>query len=163
MPLKNIMRLNKEEAFSFASQIAKENSGKTAFWRFADFINYYPRRIEADAYLYRKFVELSGKPKELHPLSFVLHGSDYLNGWFDNGTINRILLRDVPDHAVSFTLGDSMRSSKEEQLTVYTKQTLHQLMEQHSDYDIESFISEMTNNVYIEVQLWDDDCLRYCI
>jgi hypothetical protein len=157
------MRLDKDKAFSFASQIAQENSGKTAFWRFADFVNYYPLRIETDIYLYSTFVEMGGKPKALHPLSFVLHGSDYLYNWFDNGTINKISLKDIPDHAVSFTLGDSCRYVKEKKLTMHTKQTLNQLMEQYPECDIEAFIAEVTNNGYIEVQLWDDSYLKFCL
>jgi hypothetical protein len=157
------MRLEKEEAFSFASQIAKENSGKTAFWRFADFENYYPRRVELDKYLYQTFIEMGGKPKELHPLYFVLHGSEYVCNWFDNGSINKILLKDIPDHAVSFTLGDSSRYLKEKKLTMHTKQTLVKHMEQYPEYDIAGFIAEVTDNFYIEVQLWDDEYLKYCI
>jgi hypothetical protein len=157
------MRLEKEEAFLFASQIAKENSGKTAFWRFADFENYYPRRVELDKYLYRAFIEMGGKPKELHPLYFVLHGSDYLCNWFDNGITKKISLKDIPDHAVSFTMGDSSRYLNEKKLTMHTKQTLQKLMEQYPEKGIEDFIAEETKNGYIEVQLWDDDYLKYCV
>jgi hypothetical protein len=155
------MRLEKCEAFSFASQIAQENSGETAFWRFADFENYYPLRIEVDKYLYKTFFEMGGKPKEMHPIYFVLHGSDYLCNWFGNGTTKKISLKNIPDHAVSFTLGDSSRYIKEKKHTMHTKQTLKKLMEQYPDNDIENFISGQTKNGYIEVQLWDDDYLKY--
>jgi hypothetical protein len=157
------MRLKKQEAFSFASKIAQENNGKTAFWRFADFENYYPRRVELDEYLFQAFIEMGGKPKELHPLYFVLHGSEYLCNWFDNGIIKKIPLQDIPDHAVSFTLGDSSRYLKEKKLTMHTKQTLKKHLEQYPDNDIEDFIAKVTNSGYIEVQLWDDEYLKYCI
>jgi hypothetical protein len=157
------MRLEKADAFSFASKIAQENSGKTAFWRFADFENYYPRRIILDEYLYKTFTLMGGDPKELHPLYFVLHGNDYLYNWFDNGTINKISLKDIPDNAVSFTLGDSSHYISDKKLIMHTKQTLQKLMDQYPERDIESFIAKVTNNGYIEVQLWNDDYLKYCI
>lgn len=71
-PLQNIMRLPKNEAFALAQKLAAQNKETTAFYRFADFENYYPRRLKTDALLYARFVELGGKPLEQHPLSFVL-------------------------------------------------------------------------------------------
>ena len=49
----------------------------TAFYRFADFENYYDLRLRQDEYLYSRFVELGGEPEEKHPLSFVI---EELNG-----------------------------------------------------------------------------------
>jgi hypothetical protein len=106
---------------------------------------------------------MGGKPKELHPLYFVLHGSDYLCNWFDNGTTKKISLQDIPEHAVSFTMGDSSRYLNEKKLTMHTKQTLQKLMEHYLECDIDNFIAEQTKNGYIEVQLWDDEYLKYCI
>jgi len=46
MPLKNIPRLPKEETFALAAEdLARQNPGTTAFWRFTDFRNHYPERI----------------------------------------------------------------------------------------------------------------------
>lgn len=59
IPFKNIMRLPKKEAYKIVDKI-----------------------------LYKKFIELGGKPQNEHPLSFVFQGSKYLHDWFDNGTIN---------------------------------------------------------------------------
>lgn len=42
------------------------------FYRFADFANHYPLRLKADEFMYDNFCRLGGKPKEKHPLSFVL-------------------------------------------------------------------------------------------
>ena len=106
-PLKNIMRLPKDEAFALATQLAEENKGSMAFWRFADFAVYYPERLTTDQLLYDQFINLGGKPCVEHPLSFVLQGSDYLDDWFDNGTVTKVLLSKIPSEVISFTLGDS--------------------------------------------------------
>lgn len=47
-PLLNIMRLPKDEAFALAYKMAGQNKDTTAFYRFADFENYYPRRLQTD-------------------------------------------------------------------------------------------------------------------
>ena len=70
IPLMNIMRLPKEEAFQMAYKLAEAHPETTAFYRFADFENYYRRRKSQDEYLYTHFVELGGLPEEKHPLSF---------------------------------------------------------------------------------------------
>ena len=107
IPLKNIVRLPEREAFSLAHDLAVKNPNTTAFFRFADFKNYYSLRINQDNYLYKMFISLGGKPKEKHPLSFVFQGSDFLNTWFDNGIITKLSLKDISSEFVSFTLGDS--------------------------------------------------------
>ena len=40
-PLRNIMRLPKEEAFALVEKMAAQHPETTAFYRFADFENYY--------------------------------------------------------------------------------------------------------------------------
>ncbi|MDE6293386.1 MAG: hypothetical protein K2L88_02045, partial [Clostridiales bacterium] len=91
-PLLNIMRLPKEQAFDLARKMAIDNKDTTAFYRFADFENYYPERLKTDELLYNRFIELGGKPKQQHPLSFVLQGSDFLDRWFDGGIVTKIPL-----------------------------------------------------------------------
>ncbi len=71
-PLLNIMRLPKDEAFALAHEMAEQNKETTAFYRFADFENYYPERLKTDMLLYNRFTQLGGKPLQEHPLSFVL-------------------------------------------------------------------------------------------
>ena len=107
-PFMNICRLPKEAAFSLAYEMASNNPDTTAFGRFADFINYYPWRMKTDEYLYDLFIPLGGKPKEKHPLSFVLQGSDFLHNWFEYGFVSKIKLKGIPSEFISFTLGDSM-------------------------------------------------------
>ena len=105
-PLKNIMRLPRKEAFELARKMADRNPETTAFYRFADFDNYYELRMGQDKYLYELFQSLGGEPKEEHPLSFVLGGSDYLNEWFGKGQVIKLCLKDISPKDISFTLGD---------------------------------------------------------
>lgn len=63
--------LPEKEAFSLAHELAVRNPDTTAFYRFADFINYYSLRMSQENCLYEMFISLGGKPKEKHPLSFV--------------------------------------------------------------------------------------------
>ena len=48
VPLKNIMRLAKEDAFAMAKKMAAAHPETTAFYRFADFENYYELRLRQD-------------------------------------------------------------------------------------------------------------------
>ncbi len=159
-PFMNICRLPEEQAFSLASQLAAQNADTTAFFRFADFKNYYPKRMKQDAYLYERFLSLGGKPKETHPLSFVLCGSAYLDDWFGNGIVKKIKLKDIPSVCVSFTLGDSMSAyDRDGGLTMYTKETLSDVLQRYPG-TLADFMREVEEKYrYVEVQLWDDE---YC-
>ncbi len=161
LPLKNIVRLPKQEAFLLANEMAVQNHGDTAFWRFADFENYYPSRIKLDQCLYEAFISLGGKPKEEHPLSFVLQGSEYLDNWFDKGTITKILLKNIPSEHISFTYGDSGATlERSGEISVVTKEML---LNSLCDYKgtIDEFMDEIVKkHYYIEVQLWNDDYCR---
>lgn len=159
-PFKNIMRMPEKEAFLLAHEMAANNPDTTAFYRFADFENYYPRRIKQDAYLYNLFCSLGGKPKEKHPLSFALQGSEYLNNWFDDGLITKILLKNIPSEYISFTLGDSGAAFKRTgKLTMYTKEMLFNILKEYRG-TIDEFMNEIEKSCnYIEVQLWNDDCI----
>lgn len=159
-PLKNIMRLPRDEAFALAYAMAKENEGKSAFYRFADFENYYPRRKRTDGILYDGFVALGGRPRERHPLSFVLQGSEYLHRWFDDGAVTRIPLGAVPDEAVSFTYGDSCAAhTRGQALRVMTKDMLLGEIRAFGG-TLEAYMEWVAGeHTYIEAQLWDDSYL----
>ncbi len=156
-PFQNIMRLSEENAFLLAERLAKENPETTAFYRFADFSNYYPLRRKTDQHLYDNFSRLGGKPKEKHPLSFVLQGCDYLEHWFGNGMVYKINLSEIPSDSISFSLGDSCAQyGKTGEIRLLTKE---QLLEQIRDFDgsIEDFMDYVVEHYsYIEAQLWDD-------
>jgi hypothetical protein len=162
IPLKNIIRLPKEDAFTLAYEMASKNPSTTAFYRFADFENYYALRVEQDKFLYDMFVSLGGNPKEKHPLSFVLLGSDFLNQWFGNGTITKLLLSHIPSEFISFTLGDSGAIyQKTGTVTMLTKDMLYQKINEFEG-SLEDFMKEIAeHHYYIEVQLWNDDYLNH--
>lgn len=81
-PFQNIMRLSKENAFLLAEKLAKENPDTTAFYRFADFANYYyldnqrkrwlyhSLRLKTEKFLYDNFFRLGGKARQKHPYKF---------------------------------------------------------------------------------------------
>lgn len=160
VPLRNIMRLPRDEAFALARELAAQNRDTTAFYRFADFEHYYPRRLETDALLHDRFIALGGKPVEAHPLSFVLQGSDFLHGWFDHGLVTQIPLKQIPAASVSFTYGDSMSTlERTGELTMLTKDMLFAAIEAHGG-PVEAFLTDVNDRYrYIEAQVWDDACL----
>lgn len=161
-PLQNIMRLPENEAFALARRLAAENPDTTAFYRFADFHNYYPRRRQTDLLLYEAFVSRGGRPTQRHPLSFVLQGSEYLDDWFDHGIVTCIPLRCVSSEHVSFTFGDSMAVlEREKGFTMLTKDELAEAIAAHPD-GAEGFLREIAQKyTYMEVQLWDDTACQY--
>ena len=156
-PFQNIMRLPREEAFLLAEKLASENPNTTAFYRFADFENYYSRRLKTDKFLSDNFIRLGGKPKEKHPLSFVLQGCDYLDNWFGKGTIYKIKLSEIRSESISFSLGDSCSQYKKN--GTIQQLTKEQLLSQLSDFNgsIDDFMKYISENYsYIEAQLWED-------
>lgn len=162
-PLRNIMRLPREKAFALAYDMACSNRDTTAFYRFADFEHYYPERLRTDALLHSRFIQLGGKPAEEHPLSFVLQGSDFLDGWFGRGLITRIPLEGIPAESVSFTYGDSMTALKKHgDLTMLTRDMLFEVIAAYGG-TLDDFLSDIAGQYrYIEAQLWDDACLNLC-
>lgn len=160
-PLQNIMRLPKDKAFALAYEMSAQNKATTAFYRFADFENYYSERLKTDALLHHRFIQLGGKPVEEHPLSFVLQGSEYLHAWFDRGIVTSIPLNRVPSDYISFTYGDSQSTLK--RYGDFTLLTKEKLFRAFTDYGgtLEAFLNDISNRYrYIEVQVWNDDCLR---
>ena len=159
IPLLNIMRLPQKEAFQLAYEMAKEHPETTAFYRFADFENYYALRLTQDEYLYKRFKEIGGEPEEEHPLSFVVEGSDYLKEWFGNGSETRLALSDIDAKHISFTVGDSgaeyQKNGTVDLLTL--SEFKRRIYEQGGDFN--AFLSS-TGKHYVEVQLWSD---RYIV
>ena len=105
IPLKSITEFSKKEAFEIARKIGK-NDGES-FYRFKDFVNYYPRRIKTEKWLYNWFINNGGEPKTEHPLYFVLEGSNFFYNWFDKGKIIKIPLSEIDSKHICFTIGDS--------------------------------------------------------
>ena len=155
IPLMNIMRLPREEAFALAGSLAKAHPETTAFYRFADFDRYYALREKQDAYLYARFAERGGLPEEKHPLSFVIEGSDYLLNWFGNGTESKLRLRDILPCHISFTIGDSGAAyEKDGTAELLTTEELKARLLRY-DGDVSAFLKAAGKH-YIEAQLWSD-------
>lgn len=154
IPLLNIMRLPREEAFELAAKMAEAHPQTTAFYRFADFDNYYKLREEQDAFLYRKFTEKGGKPKTEHPLSFVAEGSEYLKEWFGNGTETRIALKDLNPLTVSFTVGDS--GALYQQTGTAELLTWNEMKKIYQRYNNLGTLLTEYGKQYVEIQLWTE-------
>jgi hypothetical protein len=67
VPMMNIMRLPEEEAYAKPYEMAALHPETTAFYRFADFENYYPLRMKQDAFLYARFKELGDSRRRSIP------------------------------------------------------------------------------------------------
>ena len=83
-----------------------------------------------------------------------------MNDWFDCGIITKIPLNFIHSNYISFTYGDSMAVLKRHgEFTMLTKDMLFKAI---SDYDgtLDEFMKNVENHYqYIEVQVWNDDCL----
>lgn len=155
-PWGNIMILPEEEAFRVAAELAASHPDTTSFYRFADFKNYYPNRKRADEYVRNAFIRLGGKPRLLHPYSFVLTECEYLREWFDSSDRIVLNLSDIPDDQVSFTLGDScaMIIHGSEPAVLDKKMLLEGISACGGSVD--TFLQRsLGKHRYIEVQLWD--------
>ena len=154
-PLMNIMRLNREDAFGLAREMAEQHPETTAFYRFADFDNYYELRKAQDAYLYCRFRELGGQPEETHPLSFVIGDSDYLREWFGNGTETKLPLKGIAPEHISFTVGDSGAIyQRDGAVELLTMEGFASLLDEY-DGSVSALLKSKGRG-YVEVQLWSD-------
>lgn len=158
VPMMNIMRLPKAEAFRLARELAEKHPNTTAFYRFADFDNYYTLRRDQDEYLYTRFVELGGLPEEKHPLSFVVESSDYLREWFGNGIETRLPLKNIASCHISFTIGDSGSTFQQNgSVELLTTDELRRRVDERGGFD--AFIRSTGRN-YVEAQLWSDRYIK---
>ena len=162
-PWKNVMNLPEDEAFRLAGELAAAHPETMSFYRFADFVNYYPLRKRADAYVREHFAKLGGKPELAHPFCFVLGESEYLEKWFSDGEKLTIALDAIPDEQVSFTLGDScaVLSQGKEPVVMTKAEILSGVADCGS---VEAFRErKLGDRGYVEVQLWKKPAYRYCL
>jgi hypothetical protein len=158
-PLQSITRLPEVEAFALAKKLSEQYKGE-AFYRLVDFVNYYPRRIRTEKWLYDWFIKLGGVPETEHPLYFVLQRSDYLYEWFDRGEITRLPLNSIDAKHISFTFGDSnSKMDKPERRNLFLKNALFELISHYGNIDM-FFGSIKDQYKYIEAQLWNDSYCR---
>lgn len=155
-PWKNIMNLPEEDAFRVAAELAASHPDTTSFYRFADFGNYYPNRKKADEYVREAFIRLGGKPRLLHPYSFVLTECEYLREWFDSSDRIVLDLSGIPEDQVSFTPGDSCALITHGlKPAVLTKGMLLEGICAGGG-SADAFLKKALGpNRYLEVQLWD--------
>lgn len=162
-PWKNIMNLPEDEAFRVAAELAKAHPETTSFYRFADFVNYYPLRKAADAYVREHFSKIGGMPELMHPYCFVLGESEYLNEWFSDGEKLTIALDAIPEEQISFTLGDScVLLSRGQEPKVLTKAMLLAGIAECGSAET-LFERNLKGYGYVEVQLWKKPQYRYCL
>ena len=158
MPLNSITELPEQEAFETADRLGLNNG--TAFGRFKDFVNYYPRRIKTEKWLYDWFLESGGEPKTGHPLYFVLQGSDFLYEWFGRGKMIKIPLSIINTKHISFTIGDSCASfDKKNRREPFMKEKLYEMIENNNG-KIDKLLQTIYKDYhyhYIECQLWNKD------
>lgn len=160
-PFGSIMMLPEEEAFREAARLAAAHPDTTAFYRFADFANYYPLRKASEEALREAFLAAGGQPELAHPCSFVLMENDYLHRWFGQGDSIRIPLDALPPEQVSFTLGDSVSSfSRDGRHQLLTVEGLRRMMEDHGG-SLQDFMTHVENTWrYIEAQVWSLNALQ---
>lgn len=80
---------------------------------------------------------------------------------FDGGIVTSIPLNRIPSDYISFTYGDSQSTLKRYgDFTLLTKDMLFKAITDHGG-TLEEFLNDISNRYhYIEVQVWNDDCLR---
>ena len=159
-PFGNIMLLPEAEAYQKAAQLAAAHPETTAFYRFADFANYYPRRNASEEALRSHFIQLGGQPELAHPYSFVLMESDYLAGWFSGGPAVRVPVEPLPKGQLSFTLGDSMSTFARDGVhQVLTLDGLLDMITAHGGTLADFMTHVQAKWYYIEAQVWSRDAL----
>ena len=119
-PFFSITALPHAEALRKAAELAPDTRSPKNRFCAEDFPGYYEKRLRTESWLYDAFLTKGGETETRHPLYFVLGESEFLHQWFGHGTVYTFDLRDVPQHACSFTLGDSMAVVDREDREVLT-------------------------------------------
>ncbi|WP_040952056.1 hypothetical protein [Gorillibacterium massiliense] len=160
MPFNSITRLSSKDAYSLADKLSQHAGiSFTSFSRFnaKDFDGYYLKRLRTEEWLYNSFISLGGKPKNAHPLYFVLGESKYLNDWFEDGLKIKLALNDIDPNDISFTYGDSMSIlDREDRMDLFNKESLINFIHDNTN-DAAAFLNGLNQQYrYIEAQLWND-------
>jgi len=156
----NFCRVPKEEAFALAREMAAKHPNVKTFSRFHNFERYYSFRMDIEKLLYSTFVSLGGKPKERHPIYFVLHDSKTLADYQGDSAIYEIKVADIPSSDISFIIDDSMVAYKRDgKFTMYTKEILQAHLGSYNGA-IDDYICKLNEQYYcIEAQIWNNDIL----
>lgn len=149
-PFHSITALPPEEAMRKAAELAPDTRSPKNRFCAADFPGYYEKRLRTEAWMHAAFLAKGGAAETAHPLYFVLGESGFLHNWFGNGTVYTFDLRDVPQHALSFTLGDSMSVIDRQDRAVYLMDEMAALLAAHG---LDKIRADLGIH-YIEAQLW---------
>lgn len=161
-----IVHYNRSEAFCSMSEVPQRNLqevlsqlDESKVWglnRFAD-AEYLPRRLAVEEKIRHEFIQKGGKPELSYPIYFFLGN----NKRFEEHKRNigyKIELKDVPEHAVSFTYGDSMFSMCENYRQKLGDQYQSRLCSQvYRLEELDSLFLELEkipNRLHVECQLW---------
>lgn len=159
-PFKSITRFSSKEVYVLAEELSQYSGNKfTSFSRFNenDFDGYYKKRLRTEEWLFNSFISVGGKPKNAHPLYFVLGESKYLNEWFEDGMKFQLALNKIDPYDISFTFGDSMSiMDQKDRMDLFNKDSLASFVQEKTN-DVFIFLNDLNqHNKYIEVQLWND-------
>lgn len=159
-PFNSITRFSPKVAYALAEELSRYSGNKfTSFSRFnaSDFDGYYNKRLRTEEWLFNSFISLGGKPKNAHPIYFVLGESKYLNEWFEDGVKFQLALNIINPDDISFTFGDSMSiMDREDRMDLFNMESLANYLQEKTN-DVFTYLNELNqHNRYIEVQLWND-------
>jgi RimJ/RimL family protein N-acetyltransferase len=168
LPLRNIMRLPKEEAYQVAKKLSENSTARNN--RYGEYFErYYQNRQRTEEWLYHQFIKNGGKPETEHPIYFVLCECKSFQKFFGNGEQLQIPLKDIASHHISFTPRDSMhiKAMGITEGTVWNKNAFLNMMLESgrsiSDFIIGLPASYGNPGGYIEVQLWSDEYIKHLL
>lgn len=168
LPLRNIMRLPKEEAYQAAKKLSENTTARNN--RYGEYFEqYYQKRQRTEEWLYHQFTKNGGKPETEHPIYFVLCESKSFQKFYGNEEQIEIPLKDIASEHISFTPRDSMhiKDMGITEGTVWNKNAFLNMMLE-SGRSVSDFIISLPAiygkpGSFIEVQLWSDEYIKHLL
>lgn len=162
---KSITRLTKVEAFLLARELSSQTNSRNDRYG-SYFERYYEKRMNTEDVLYKQFVKNGGQPQTNHPIYFVLCENQGIENFYGNEDLIQIPLSQIPSEYISFTPRDSMHLMDMGLLNgnVWNKETLFDMLA-NSYNRIGNQIIDIpgmygSSGGYIEVQIWNDNCIK---
>lgn len=168
LPLRNIMRLPKEEAYEVAKKLSENTTARNN--RYGEYFErYYQKRKCTEEWLYNQFIKNGGKPETKHPIYFILCESKGIQKFYGNEERIQIPLKDIASVHISFTPRDSMhiKDMGITEGTVWNKNDFLNMMLE-SGKSVSDFIISLPGmygkpGSYIEAQLWSDEYIKHLL
>lgn len=168
LPLRNIMRLPKEEAYKVAKRLSDKSTARNN--RYGEYFErYYQKRQRTEEWLYHQFLKGGGKPEIEHPIYFTLCECNSLGSFYGNEDQIQIPLKDIASEHISFTPRDSMhiKDMGITEGTVWNKNDFLNMMLE-SSRSVSDFIINLPAifgkpGSYIEAQLWSDEYIKHLL